>query len=71
MIFYFVRIKNPDIAAAISLVIASHTHIILTKIFWLAYILETFEVVFTLLALSWIENALSSFVGDDYSIFCV
>ena len=72
MIFYFVRIKNPEIAAAISLVIASHTNIILTTIFWLDLIQKkTFEVVITLLALNWIENALSSFVGDDYSIFCV
>ena len=36
MIFYFVRIKNPEIAAAISLVIASHSHKIFTIIFWLA-----------------------------------
>ena len=40
MIFYFVRIKNPEIAAAISLVIASYSiyiyDIIFATIFWLA-----------------------------------
>ena len=40
-------------------------HIILVS----SYI-KTIEVVITLLALNWIENALSSFVGDDYSRFC-
>ena len=40
MILYFVRIKNPEIAAAISLVIASplliYLYKIFTTIFWLA-----------------------------------